>query len=198
MWTTKRTDPAEPQRPRARVRVTAAALLVATLAAAAQDRGSSNADELLRRLNAYRAQRGLEAIPRSPALTRVAEAHVADLERNPPVGSCNGHSWSPSRQWKACCYTDDHAKAACMWNKPAEITGGAYAGQGFEIWAWRSGRMTVDFALDGWKGSVPHHQVLINQGPWAAYRWRAMGAAISERYAVVWFGMEPDPAAEPP
>lgn len=198
MWTTSGTDRAAQRRQRARTRVTAAALLLAALPAAAQDRSGSIADELLRRLNAYRAQRGLEPIPRSPALTRVAEAHVADLERNPPTGTCNGHSWSPSRQWKACCYTDDHAKAACMWNKPAEITGGAYPGQGFEIWAWRSGRMTVDFAIEGWKGSVPHHQVLTNQGPWAAYRWRAMGTAISEHYAVVWFGMEPDAAAEPP
>lgn len=174
------------------------AALSAVLPAAAQDRADTPVDELIRRLNAYRLQQGLEAVPRSPLLTRVAEAHVADLERNPPRAPCNGHSWSPSRQWKACCYTDDHAKASCMWNKPAEITAGAYPGQGFEIWAWRSGRMTVDFALEGWKGSGPHHQVLVNQGPWASVRWRAMGAALSEHHAVVWFGMEPDPTVERP
>lgn len=151
------------------------------------------ADELLRTLNQYRVSRGLQPVPLSPSMTRVARAHVADLERNPPQGVCNGHSWSPSRRWKACCYTDDHAKAQCMWDKPREITGGVYPGSGFEIWAWRSGKMTLQFAVEGWKGSPAHHDVLINKGPWATVPWRAMGAAVSEHYAVVWFGSEDDP-----
>lgn len=164
-------------------------LAMLPLACGAQD---DLAAELLRRINQHRAGLGLPPIPGSPALTQVAQAHVDDLERNPPAGACNGHSWSPSRRWKACCYTDDHAKAACMWNKPREITGGAYPGDGFEIWAWRSGRMTVEFAIEGWTTSPAHHDVIANRGPWAAVRWQAMGAAVSTRYAVVWFGREPD------
>jgi uncharacterized protein YkwD len=161
--------------------------------AAAQRR--ADAAELLRLLNAYRVQRGLHAVPVSPSLTQVAEAHVADLERNPPAGMCSGHSWSPSRQWKACCYTDDHAKAACMWEKPREITAGAYPGYGYEMWAWRSGRMTLEFALEGWKNSPPHHEMLASLGPWKAQPWLAMGVAVSQHHAVVWFGTDPDPAA---
>lgn len=172
----------------------AAALLTACAGAAAQGAAASAAEELLARLNAYRVQQGLMAVPKSPSLTQVAEAHVADLERNPPTPHCNGHSWSPSRRWKACCYTDDHAKAQCMWNKPQEITGGVYSGRGFEIWAQRSGEMTLDFALEGWKSSHAHHQVIINQGPWMAVQWQAVGAAVSQHYAVVWFGMDADPA----
>lgn len=163
-------------------------LLVASQALAQDD----PAAELARRVNLHRAGLGLPAIPWSPALAQVAQAHVDDLERNPPAGTCNGHSWSPSRRWKACCYTDDHAKAACMWNKPREITAGAYPGDGFEIWAWRSGRMSVDFAIEGWVGSPAHHEVIANRGPWAAVRWQAMGVAVSAHYAVAWFGREPD------
>lgn len=155
----------------------------------------ADAAELLRQLNAYRLQRGLHAVPMSPSLTQVAEAHVADLERNPPAGACSGHSWSPSRQWKACCYTDDHAKAACMWEKPREITAGAYVGYGYEMWAWRSGRMTLEFAIEGWKNSPSHHEMLASLGPWKQQPWLAMGVAVSQHHAVVWFGTDPDPAA---
>ena len=173
----------------------AAALLASLLAGptAAQGIRKPESNELLQRLNAYRAQIGLERIPVSPAMTAVAEAHVLSLEATPPAGVCNGHSWPPSKLWKECCYTDDHAKAQCMWDKPKEITGGRYQGAGFEIWAWRSGQMTLEFALEGWKSSALHHDVLVNKGPWSKVTWRAAGAAVSQHYAVVWFGMDPDP-----
>ena len=35
------------------------------------------------------------------------------------------HSWSANGSWTPCCYTADHARKECMWNKPGEITGGA-------------------------------------------------------------------------
>jgi uncharacterized protein YkwD len=161
--------------------------------AIAQGIRKQESTELLQRLNAYRAQNGLERIPTSPAMTAVAEAHVLALEANPPTGVCNGHSWPSSKLWKECCYTDDHAKAQCMWDKPKEITAGRYQGAGFEIWAWRSGQMTLEFAIEGWKSSAPHNDVLVNKGPWAKITWRAAGAAVSQRYAVVWFGMDSDP-----
>ena len=173
----------------------AAALLTIMLVGPATAQGirKPESNELLQRLNAYRAQKGLERIPNSPALTAVAEAHVLSLEANPPAGVCNGHSWPPSKLWKECCYTDDHAKAQCMWDKRKEITGGRYQGAGFEIWAWRSGQMTLEFVLEGWKSSALHHDVLVNKGPWSKVTWQAAGAAVSQHYAVVWFGMDPDP-----
>lgn len=185
-----------PALPRPGLRHNLLAMLLAMAGAAgAQDLDAAR--ELMRRLNDYRVSKGLQPVPVSPLLLRVAEAHVLDLERNPPVGACNGHSWSPSRQWKACCYTDDHVKAQCMWDKPVEITQGAYRGQGFEIWAWRTGAMTVDFALEGWKGSPAHHAVVLSQGHWAQMPWQAMGAAISQHFAVVWFGPLPDRSPPP-
>ena len=37
------------------------------------------------------------------------------------------------------CYTADHANASGMWDKPREITGNAYGGNGFEIAYWSLG-----------------------------------------------------------
>lgn len=144
-------------------------------------------------INAYRVERGLEAIPVSRSLTRVAELHVQDLEQHPPTGQCNLHSWSAAGAWSPCCYTADHAQARCMWAKPREITRGGYSGNGYEISAAASGaRITPEDALRMWQKSSGHHQVIINQGGWSSIRWQAMGIAMSEHHAVVWFGQETD------
>jgi len=151
-------------------------------------------------INAYRRENGMASVPLSKSLTMVAEAHVKDLQENNPVGGvCNGHSWSAKGNWTACCYTADHAQAKCMWDKPKEITGGVYTGYGYEIASGATGYsgMTPQKALEGWKGSTPHHQVILNQGVWANRRWRAMGAAYSKSWAVVWFGEQTDPLGPP-
>jgi hypothetical protein len=149
-------------------------------------------------INDYRETRGLTRIPLSRSLTSVAEAHVIDLEENSPHGgSCNMHSWSDRGPWTPCCYTSDHAQAQCMWDKPAEISNRVYPGYGFEIAAGGSGSMTAAQALDAWKGSAPHHAVIVNEAVWANYTWRALGAAVYGRYAVAWFGRETDPAGPP-
>jgi len=148
-------------------------------------------------INQYRVKQGLNAIPLSVSLTMVAEAHVADLENNNPYGSCNLHSWSNQGNWSACCYTGDHAKAQCMWDKPREITDEIYSGYGYEISAQNSGKMTAKGALEQWKGSTGHHNVILNRDIWADNNWRAIGAAVSAHYAVVWFGTESDPAGSP-
>lgn len=146
-------------------------------------------------INAYRAERGLPAIPLSPSLTRVAEAHAQDLESaSTRPAQCNLHSWSGAGRWTACCYTDDHAKAACMWAKPREITGGAYPGDGFEIAHSGSAGVTPESALSGWQTSPGHHDVMLNRGTWASMPWRAMGVAVTAHHALVWFGKEADPA----
>jgi hypothetical protein len=142
-------------------------------------------------INAYRVQKGLQEIPMSKSLTKVAETHVKDLVENQPVkGKCNMHSWSDKGNWTVCCYTDDHAAAACMWSKPRELT--TYKGNGYEIAAWYSIDITPEMALKLWKGSTGHNNVILNKDIWKDLEWKAMGAAIYKGYAVVWFGEETD------
>jgi hypothetical protein len=149
-------------------------------------------------VNHYRREQGLPAIPVSASLTLVAKAHVKDLQNANPVGGrCNIHSWSNKGNWSPCCYTNDHAKAECMRKKPSEITRGVYSGNGYEISVVFAGKMTPNIALYSWQGSRLHHDVILNRNKWRDMRWNAMGGAVSENYAVVWFGKEPDPAGSP-
>lgn len=138
----------------------------------------------------YRAEKGLPAIPVSKSLTIVAQTHVKDLQDNgPSEGRCNMHSWSAKGRWKSCCYTDDHAQAACMWSKPAELT--SYKANGYEIAYMSSAEVTAEGALAGWKISPGHNQVVINAGMWNT-PWKAIGIGVYKNYAVIWFGHEPD------
>ena len=173
-----------------RLRLLVAVFLIAAVDAAAQVSAASPAAQLVMQVNAHRLEQGLAAIPLSASLTRVAQAHVRDLEASHPAGACNAHSWSDRGDWTPCCYTADHAQAQCMWDKPREITRGAYPGNGFEIAFWTSGRVNPDEAMNRWKASPGHHGVMLNQGVWAGSRWRAIGVAVSAHYAVVWFGEE--------
>lgn len=157
--------------------------------AAAADPASEQLTDLIFE---YRAQNGLPAIPVSPSLSTVAALHVADLERHAPGGQCNNHSWSASKRWSACCYTRDHAQARCMWDKPREITRGAYRGHGFEIVCWNADSMTPEIAMDCWRRSALHHGVILNRGDWRDTTWRALGIRVSQHYAVLWLGMEPE------
>lgn len=140
----------------------------------------------------YRAGLSLPSIPLSSSLSYVAQQHVADLEENNPTSSsCNLHSWSAGGNWTACCYTSDHAQATCMWDKPRELTD--YIGNGYEIAYSHSVAATPEGALNGWKNSEGHHNVIINAGSWTT-EWKAIGVGIKGKYAVVWFGHEDDPA----
>lgn len=159
------------------------------------DKGSDNNEvapieltgDLASAINQYRVSQGLSAIPVSPSLTLVAEEHVKDLVNNQPAqGNCNLHSWSGNGNWTACCYTDDHAQAQCMWDKPREMTN--YTGNGYEIAAWSSGDISENQALEIWKNSQGHLNVIMNKDVWSNIEWKAIGAAIYKGYAVVWFG----------
>lgn len=143
-------------------------------------------------INQYRVQNGLEQIPRSASLEFVAETHLADLiNYYTPNEDCNLHTWSENGNWSACCYSADHAEAQCMWNKPAELT--SYPGYGYEIAAYRSSRMTPREALELWKNSSAHNNVILSKNEWANPGWKAIGTAIGNGYAVVWFGEIDDP-----
>jgi uncharacterized protein YkwD len=185
-------------------RLLALALLLAACASPPPDRtpeprpatvpATARANPLADTVNAYRARHGLQRIPVSAQLGRVAAAHAADLEANYRKNArCNMHSWSTRGDWTPCCYTEDHAQKECMWNKPREITGGAYAATGYEIVAWHSEPIDPARALEIWKGSPGHHAMIRNLAQWSDNTWMAVGAAQSEHYAVVWFGEQADP-----
>ncbi len=156
-----------------------------------------NAEEskLYDQLMEYRKQNGLPAIPLSKALTQVAKSHVQDLEKTESTRkpNCNMHSWSEDPNWSGCCYTNDHAQASCMWDKPKEMT--SYPGIGYEIAHGGPGNFiaTAESALTGWKKSSGHNSVILNKSIWKNKVWKAIGIGISEGYATVWFGEESDP-----
>ena len=143
-------------------------------------------------INRYREENGLHPVPLSRSLSYVAKTHVRDLQAYPPSGDCNLHSWSMHGEWTACCYTPDHARADCMWNKPGELT--PFEGNGFEIAASVGGReMDASTALRSWQGSPGHNAVILNLDVWGGYAWSSMGIGIHGSYAVVWFALENDP-----
>ena len=82
-----------------------------------------------------------------------------------------------------------------MWFKPAELTG--FEGIGYEMVYYSTfpddvSNMQVG-ALEGWKNSRKHHEMIINKDIWKQVEWKAMGVAIYKTYAVVWFSDSPDP-----
>ena len=147
----------------------------------------------------HRKTKGLQQIPLSSSLTKVAQIHAKDLQENYDWNNstCNLHSWSSKGKWKPMCYTDDHQQSELMWSKPSELT--AYQGAGFEIAFGVMGpegsKATPEEALKSWKSSPGHYELIINQGDWKD-KWIAIGIGIYRQYAVVWFGKEPDPADE--
>jgi hypothetical protein len=142
-------------------------------------------------INQYRISKGLSPVRLSKSLTYVAKIHADDLSKNPPSGECNMHSWSAAGTWSSCCYTSDHAKASCMWEKPRELT--AYKGNGYECSSMSSNGITAEIALKSWQGSKGHNDVITSQGVWSGYPWKSIGVGIKGNYAVIWFGEEEDP-----
>ena len=144
-------------------------------------------------INDYRADKKLKAIPFSSKLTKVAQAHAKDLMANYDINSskrCNPHSWSKKGAWSSCCYTNDHKRAQCMWDKPKEIAG--YESPGYEIAYYSSAGATAEEGLKGWKKSPSHNPLLINTGIWKEIDWQAVGVGIYGEYGVVWFGQKAD------
>lgn len=156
---------------------------------------------LYRLIMAYRAEQGLATVPLSASLSKVAQVHAWDtITHRPDLGvngsgvPCNLHSWSDQGQWSSICFTGP--EGSFMWDKPRELT--SYQGNGFEI-SFGSDPdypITPALALEGWKGSQPHNDVILNRGPWTT-PWQAIGIGIYRGHAHVWFGMEADPQGEP-
>jgi Cysteine-rich secretory protein family len=148
---------------------------------------------------AYRKANKLSDIPLSASLSLVAQTHARDLSSNykfDPKNKCNPHSWSQKGKWVSCCYTNDHKKASCMWNKPKEIAD--YPGYGFEIAYYSSLGANAQEGIDGWKISPGHNPLLINSGTWEKVTWKAIGIGIYKEYGLVWFGEESDKTTPDP
>jgi hypothetical protein len=151
--------------------------------------------EIYQQINEYRAEKGLVPVPLSGSLTYVAQTHVWDLAENKAAsGRCNLHSWSSNGNWSPCCYTGDHKRAECMWNKAKELTN--YPGVAYEIAYWTNEPLDPKAfaakALLKWRESVEHNSVIINSREWRQLDWKAMGVGYYKGYMVVWFGAEPD------
>jgi uncharacterized protein YkwD len=79
-----------------------------------------------------------------------------------------------------------------MWDKPYELT--PYVEYGYEIACGAAGfDIDAGTALECWKGSPPHNEVILNQGIWSTDTWNSIGVGVYGGYAVVWFGKEADP-----
>lgn len=147
-------------------------------------------------INAYRESLGLPKLSFSKSLTEVARAHVRDSNTYTPENQVdsrgeqgNLHSWSGNGSWTRLVYTDDHHYGNGMWSKPREITN--YTGNGYEISAKYSGMISPETALNLWKNSQGHNQVMSTQGMWSDLK--TMGVSIDGHYAHVWFGSDADP-----
>ena len=76
-----------------------------------------------------------------------------------------------------------------MWDKPRELT--EYLGNGYEISIYSTATVTPRKAIDGWKSSPKHNDVIVGNGYWD--KLTCMGIAIEGSYSHVWFGAEEDP-----
>lgn len=164
---------------------------------------SNDEAELLGLIDQYRVQNQLPKIPWSKSLTTVAQWHVLDAVQNGSTiftGQCNRHSWSNAHPelWSGGCYYSNHSNASMMWNKPSEITAGAYSRSGFEISGW--GYLSVAAVLQGWQNSPGHNDVILNRDIWIPYPWKAMGVGVDlvNRYYYVWFSDAADPQGQVP
>ena len=153
---------------------------------------SPSEKQLYNLINNYRLENKLPLVPLSKKLSLVAKTHCMDLYNNylsETSSPCNMHSWSDKGNWTPVCYIEDHPEGPKMWMKPKEIAG--YDSRGFEIAHAHSPKDNVcqpECALDGWKDSPGHNQVILNQSIWKDIKWNAMGVAMYKGYACVWFG----------
>ena len=160
--------------------------------------GLSEADaNLYYLINEYRESLGLSKLSFSKSLTSVARAHVKDSHDYTPRLQLDGrgiqgnlHSWSNNGNWRGGAYTPDHEHAQIMWDKPSELTD--YAGAGYEISVYHSIGIDPKLALDLWKSSSGHNEVIIGDNDWSFIT--TMGVAMDKNYSHVWFGGDEDPA----
>ena len=167
--------------------------------------------ELANLINNYRSSKNLNVLPVTKSLTYVGRVHIYDLIENQPyLGSrCDQHSWSKSNLWTGGCAGDFKYDLDLVRAKARELK----TGYNYDIWeivasAWigkkvngewvdeKNRQPTYDYSmaryLDDWKHSTGHNNEIINANDYSDRYWQAMGVAVRENYAIVWFGEYPD------
>lgn len=140
--------------------------------------------ELHRIINEYRAQNKLAAVALSEPLSNVANRHILDLTLNVKYLT---HGWSN------CPYDIKRAETwNCLFESPQRLKS-AYTGQGFEnLYRNLNGAATPALALEAWKKSQMHNNLILNLDVWKDTRYDAFGVAIEGNYAAIWFGSKGD------
>ena len=167
---------------------------------------SAKEAQLFKLINDYRESHGLPPVANSRSLNMVARMHAIDLQQNRPDEgrdgrgtACNLHSWSDSGSWTPVCYTPDHRYAEKMWNKPREITGYQYPGDGYENAYWTSeDEVSIVRVLEGWKRSPAHNALILEDGIWKGSNLLAFGIGIYKNVAIMWVGSMIDPLGPMP
>ncbi len=162
---------------------------------------SPNEAKLFRLINEYRESNGLPAIANARSLNKVARLHAIDLaENNPATGKdrrgsdCSLHSWSNVGVWSPVCYTKDHAYAEAMWDKPREITGRVYTGDGYEnVYSTSEKNVNPERVLNAWKASPSHNAIILEKSIWSQINLLSLGVGIYKNHAVIWVGTLTDP-----
>jgi len=146
---------------------------------------------LIDAVNSYRRANGLRNLECDGVLVEVANIHVQDQEAVHPLKSSecppNGHNWLSPIGWtladiatllpylsdnvgniKSCCFKKDGDD--CMWKKPNELYPW-YKPYGFEVsvvlgsdLSGASAEAAAKGALDSWKGSKGHNDVILAKG----------------------------------
>lgn len=151
---------------------------------------------LYRKINDYRASKGMQVIPVSRSLSYVAKMHVIDLyENHPDTSYCNLNSWSDKGPWQACCHSKQKPVPECILDKPKELT--SYPGQAHEVCYFDSHLIQVDTVMNFWIKVEQARDILINNRKWSMFTWQAMGVGIYKQYACVWLGEAIDTLQEP-
>merc|ERR1712126_226767 len=121
----------------------------------------SDCNDLEWLINEERKRHGLRSLGCDEGMRYVAYMHATNQIDNNFGGNstCNLHSWAGDR---SCCFTSDFSNNNCMWNKPNELYGDTRPG--FEISTWNSGEMSAEGALEHWKGSTGHFNVILTKG----------------------------------
>ncbi len=156
---------------------------------------SSEEEQLMGRINLFRAENGEKTISNSISLNYVASLHANDLQENHPDTSiCNLSSWSDNGRWTSCCYHKYLPEPHCIWDKPKELTSFTY--RGYELALYFEDSFNVDTVIQFIISSKPARDMLLAKGRYKQKKWISMGASMSRNYISIWFAQKADKAGE--
>ncbi|MCF8333624.1 MAG: SPOR domain-containing protein, partial [Bacteroidales bacterium] len=132
----------------------------------------------------------------SHSLSYVADAHVKDLYLNfNPYGICGLYFWSEGGRWKPCCPANKKEDLDCMYDKPYELT--SYRSKGHEVVYYRNKEENADSIFKNWQQDSLVRDFFLEKGVYQDKKWNAMGVAVFEGFASIWFGELADKQGTP-